>query len=329
MSYHFIFQLLIVFCSTIYIQSADPVVCTTIYQRQNKSLIDGLCKVEEKDSETNITTISLQKCENKYYCHIHGNSTEKCQYKFTKKYEGDSCVYGEQCFSGICTNSKCVGIPDNEMCTQEDGACKKTSYCDNTKNKCLPLVSDGGKCKRDEECSIGFGCNKGKCIRMFSITNGTVDQGYFCKSGQMKDGLCITTASKYREEQGSCTKDDDCEITEQAGTITSTNHTKCTCNKVGKKYCGLTSNTTEWEEYINTWNKRIDKMREDKTLHPAHIRIGNHDLYQPFSDGEIIAAYKKWDAEYKDVDQEIIDILNGKLYSYSFSMIVFLIVALL
>ena len=176
MSYHFIFQLLIVFCSTIYIQSADPVVCTTIYQRQNKSLIDGLCKVEEKDSETNITTISLQKCENKYYCNIHGNSTEKCQYKFTKKYEGDSCVYGEQCFSGICTNSKCVGIPDNEMCTQEDGACKKTSYCDNTKNKCLPLVSDGGKCKRDEECSIGFGCNEGNCIRMFSITNGKVDQ---------------------------------------------------------------------------------------------------------------------------------------------------------
>ena len=332
MSYHFNFQLLIVLCSTLYIQSADPVVCTTIYQKQKeeKSLIDGLCKVEEVDKETGITTISLQKCENKYYCNIHGNKIEQCQYKFTRKFEGDSCAYGEQCFSGICTDSKCVAIPDNDNCNQVDGACKKTSYCDNTKNICMPLSADGESCQRDEECSIGFGCHKEHCVRLFSLTKEPVDKRYFCKSGQItNDGFCKTTAQKYKEEKGNCTTDDDCEIIEESILTTSTNHTKCTCNKMGKKYCGLTSNTTEWENYINVWNQRIDKMRADKTLHPAYLRIGNHDLYQPFSDGEIIAAYKKWDAEYKEVDQYIIDVLNGKFYSYSFSMMVLLIVAII
>ena len=79
---------------------------------------------------------------------------------------------------------------------------------------------------------------------------------------------------------------------------------------------------------MNVWNRRIDKLREDQTLHPADLRIGNVGLFQTWKDGEIIAAYNKWNVEFKGVDQCIIDMLHGKLCSFSYEILLFLIVTL-
>ena len=167
-------------------------------------------------------------------------------------------------------------------------------------------------------CLIEDGKKEGQCKKMFSLEDGVYASAeYFCKSGYLYHKKCAST-SRFKEPEN-CNDDSDCQINV---ILPDGNHTaegECECTLEGKKYCRRTSNSDEWKNYVDTFNKEIEKIDTTK-VHVSGQRNINGGLLHDWGSDRIKIAYKKFNVTYKGVNSDIIEILGSSWLKYSVSL---------
>lgn len=162
---------------------------------------------------------------------------------------GAPCTVASNCSSFICSDPVCFGTPNGLYCP-DDEACMPGSYCDNY--VCEPNLLPGDSCTRDEECPIGYGCDKGSCSIYFSKTQGeSASSHLFCKSNFLFNGRCDSLkVHRLGSEIGppfNCKVNEDCTyVSKQTGEVYATK--PCTCAGVKNKGGGYCSNYLEWAD---------------------------------------------------------------------------------
>lgn len=292
--------------------------CKTVYKMAADSVEEGICSIKHDNGTA--TEFYLKKCPTGYKCSSDNNVIKNCEAKYSLKLPGENCNFHFDCYSGICTDNKCEEIKDTEKC-EDNWKCGTTSFCNDT---CKPLTNS--TCKNDEYCLVGMGClieegkKEGQCKKMFSLEDGVyASADYFCKSGYRYDSKCAST-SRFKEPEN-CNEDSDCLINV---TLPDGNHTlkpegECECTLEGKKYCRRTSNSDEWKNYVDTFNKEIEKIDTTK-VHVSGQRNINGGLLHDWGSDRIKIAYKKFNVTYKGVNSDIIEILGSSWLKYSVSL---------
>ena len=290
--------------------------CKTVYKMAADSVEEGICSIKHDNGTA--TEFYLKKCPTGYKCSSDNNVIKNCEAKYSLKLPGENCNFHFDCYSGICTDNKCEAIKDTEKC-EDNWKCGTTSFCNDT---CKPLTNS--TCKNDEYCLVGMGCliedgkKEGQCKKMFSLEDGVYASAeYFCKSGYLYHKKCAST-SRFKEPEN-CNDDSDCQINV---ILPDGNHTaegECECTLEGKKYCRRTSNSDEWKNYVDTFNKEIEKIDTTK-VHVSGQRNINGGLLHDWGSDRIKIAYKKFNVTYKGVNSDIIEILGSSWLKYSVSL---------
>ena len=300
--------------------------CKTVYKMAADSVEEGICSI--KHDNGTVTEFYLKKCPTGYKCSSDNKVIQNCEAKYSLKLPGENCNFHFDCYSGICTDNKCEAIKDTEKC-EDNWKCGTTSFCNKyeqyEQSTCKPLTNS--TCKNDEYCLVGMGClieqgkKEGQCKKMFSLEDGVyASADYFCKSGYRYHKKCAST-SRFKEPEN-CNKDLDCLINV---TLPDGNHTavapegECECTLEGKKYCRRTSNSDEWKNYVDTFNKEIEKIDTTK-VHVSGQRNINGGLLHDWGSDRIKIAYKKFNVTYKGVNSDIIEILGSSWLKYSVSL---------
>ena len=290
--------------------------CETVYKMAADSVEEGICSIKHDNGTA--TEFYLKKCPTGYKCSSDNKVIKNCEAKYSLKLPGENCNFHFDCYSGICTDNKCEAIKDTEKC-EDNWKCGTTSFCNDT---CKPLTNS--TCKNDEYCLVGMGCliedgkKEGQCKKMFSLEDGVYASAeYFCKSGYLYHKKCAST-SRFKEPEN-CNDDSDCQINV---ILPDGNHTaegECECTLEGKKYCRRTSNSDEWKNYVDTFNKEIEKIDTTK-VHVSGQRNINGGLLHDWGSDRIKIAYKKFNVTYKGVNSDIIEILGSSWLKYSVSL---------
>lgn len=300
--------------------------CKTVYKMAADSVEEGICSI--KHDNVTVTEFYLKKCPTGYKCSSDNKVIQNCEAKYSLKLPGENCNFHFDCYSGICTDNKCEAIKDTEKC-KDNWKCETTSFCNKyeqyEQSTCKPLTNS--TCKNDEYCLVGMGClieegkKEGQCKKMFSLEDGVyASEDYFCKSGYRYKSKCAST-SRFKEPEN-CNKDSDCP---KNVTLPDGNHTaeapegECECTLEGKKYCRRTSNSDEWKNYVDTFNKEIEKIDTTK-VHVSGQRNINGGLLHDWGSDRIKIAYKKFNVTYKGVNSDIIEILGSSWLKYSVSL---------
>lgn len=290
--------------------------CETVYKMAADSVEEGICSIKHDNGTA--TEFYLKKCPTGYKCSSDNKVIKNCEAKYSLKLPGENCNFHFDCYSGICTDNKCEAIKDTEKC-EDNWKCGTTSFCNDT---CKPLTNS--TCKNDEYCLVGMGCliedgkKEGQCKKMFSLEDGVYASAeYFCKSGYLYHKKCAST-SRFKEPEN-CNDDSDCQINV---ILPDGNHTaegECECTLEGKKYCRRTSNSDEWKNYVDTFNKEIEKIDTTK-VHVSGQRNIKGGLLHDWGSDRIKIAYKKFNVTYKGVNSDIIEILGSSWLKYSVSL---------
>lgn len=318
----FIFQLLICyhFCQN---------ECTTIYKINKLWLIDGICKIKEKNGNDNPKTYHVQICDYGYYCPKTENDIESCLFDYSLKIAGEKCNFNSECYSGDCDNKtyQCQPVEDNHQTCKTHYACGLNSYCFN--GTCLPLIDEGKECQDEDSCKLGLGCNKKtqKCVKMFSLPNGeNASRGYLCSSGVIDNNdICIDTYPKSSNEK--CNTNKDCMITKmKKDSPKEEEEGNCVCDLEGNKYCELTSSSEEWKEYVSTFNKEISNIDINKVHQAGKRNFEKNNLQFDWGNDKIRTAYLNFDVKYKHVNKNIIKVVGkSSIQKYSFGLLVLLL----
>ena len=269
MKFYFTFSLL---CLVIAIKAEEETQCNVIYKYG--AIEDAsLCRTSQTDSTTKIQTITCHSCESGKYCVIYSNSPAKCESNENNRIDGQSCSIGPNCLSGTCENKKCKPKAEGDSCVSSNGQCAKDHLCGDT--KCVPLVKAGEQCKNDYYCPIGYECYSGKdgtktCKKMFSLAKGEYStKKSLCQSGYITNDKCADTS--VEEAKSECTQNSQCPIIVDNGETSIKTIGECVCSYEGKRYCALTSSSTEWKNYIETFNKEISNANVSD-IHVAYQR---------------------------------------------------------
>lgn len=297
-----------------FITSQEEKQCHVIYKIPSTAMESTKCRTVQVDVEKEIKTINCQKCPKNQYCSInYVNQTGICVSENTNLIPGKKCTNGTDCYSGKCENNICVAKSDNEACSISHGECAKDHLC-GVNSVCIPIVKEGERCENDFYCPIGHEClfdkdGSRKCKKMFSIERGNYSsQKSLCKSGYMtSENICADT--KLQVNTTECTMDEECALIVDDGSTNTTANGQCVCTYEGKRYCALPSTSDEWKNYVETFNKEIEKMNVSN-IHVAYQRIHN-GVFNYWGDKTIRDAYIKFDAKYKNVNATLIDILNN------------------
>ena len=222
-----------------------------------------VCNEDSKDEKCysssiveGVTTYKVKKC-----------STGTCDSTVTglcvilKKLDGEKCSAPEECYSGICKDSVCVGIAENESCSRIE-ECKKDLYCSFELNKvCKKYKKAGEECFVGNECDFGLDCGSTtyqeakKCVKMYSLKNGDYsDNKNLCETGYiygtLADSKCSSTSNVAKEGEA-CEADTDCKIKIKTGETEVEANGKCTCSMIDlKSYCEYTTTSTKFQDYL-------------------------------------------------------------------------------
>lgn len=213
-------------------------------------------KCHSRSDAEGVTTIKVKKC-----------STGTCDKALTGlcitplKLDGEKCSAPEECYSGNCKDSVCVGKDENVSCAQTE-ECKKDLYCSFDLNKvCKKYKKEGEPCSVGNECDFGLDCGSStyqeakKCVKMYSLKNGDYsdnknlcETGYFY--GTLADSKCSSTSNVEKEGEV-CEADTDCKIKIKTGETEVEGNGKCTCSKIDlKSYCEYTTTNTKFQDYL-------------------------------------------------------------------------------
>lgn len=190
----------------------------TIYQCSRYTGLLDQCLNKWIDAYGN-TRIDLWSCPRNKFCQIlsrkeDDNSIGVCTYNYKKKYDQDSCSYHSQCSSLVCSENKCVGLSQNELCRPGIFQCKNNLVCRKTIDlypykelkeiyKCSPISKKNEICDNDNECDIRLVCSNKNITNIIGnmVTNNiselknniTFDEYISIKNESNK--ICIDRAS--------------------------------------------------------------------------------------------------------------------------------------
>ena len=194
--------------------------------------------------------------------------------------EGQDCNVSSECQSGVCKDSKCVYVADNESC-DFDSNCGRESFCDIKTKKCLPLKKETEECELDKECQVGLACgkttgNKQTCVKMFSLEAGAQSNNeLLCKDGYIVSIGNIYYCAKASLENYECniSETNQCKLTINAGaqTVGKDVYGTCRCNWNGKAYCEPVSNSESWTNFYQAFSKHISEVNKN-SIHSSTMR---------------------------------------------------------
>ena len=103
---------------------------------------------------------------------------------------------------------------------------------------------------------------------------------------------------------------------------------ECVCSYEGKRYCALTSSSTEWKNYIETFNKEINNANVSD-IHVAYQRGNQNNIFSYWGIKAIRNSYSKFDIHYKNIEGELLEAIfndrditnNSKYLKVSFILI--------
>lgn len=176
---------------------------------------------------------------------------------------GYSCCKNSNCITGICTNGLCEGLSLGEPCGSID-VCKAGTWCeyvDGQTGTCVKAKSKNAECSKDRECGIGYGCNQGYCIKLFSLYySKKSNDKKFCNSNYMTvngycDGITVSIDGKSIDEPFECNIGDTCQYNSLIYE-TEVDSGPCLCS-------GKNSTKGHCSEYVNIAYDLIDNLYED------------------------------------------------------------------
>ena len=190
----------------------------TIYQCSRYSGMPDQCLNKWIDAYGN-TRIDLWSCPTNKYCQIlsrkeDDNSIGVCTYNYKKKYDQDSCSYHSQCSSLECSEGKCIGFSQDQLCRPGIFQCKNNLVCRKTVEllpynetkeiyRCDQISKRNEICENDNECDIRLVCFNQNISNIINNTvtnnitelknNINVDEYISIKNTNNK--ICINRAS--------------------------------------------------------------------------------------------------------------------------------------
>ena len=160
---------------------------------------------------------------------------------------------------------------------------------------------------------------------MFSIEKGKYsNKNSLCKSGfKTNNNICADTKSAV--EKIECLNDDDCLIIVDDGTTQVTTNGECVCSYEGKKFCALTSSSTGWKNYVDTFDKEISSINVSD-IHMAYQRGNNNNVYSYWGDKTIRNSYSKFDVHYKNIEGNLLyAIFNDREFRLLYLLVCYLL----
>ena len=130
---------------------------------------------------------------------------------------------------------QCLRYYEEQQLCDLNRPCNSDHYCHQPDNRCQKRQKLGSACTDLWECEAGAVCNKGLCVRHFSVQAGSLsDSRLACMSAVVKRGLCAAEVKSKAAVPIACTRDDDCQATDQSfGTC------NCAFSNQATGYCSL------------------------------------------------------------------------------------------
>ena len=208
----------------------------------------------------------------------------QCVKIIERKKEGEECISMSECESVTCIEGKCTHVLDGAVCN-ENGNCALNSFCMNqgegNYSICAPLRQKGEECVNDDYCAFNMACGTlhkdsttRHCEVMFSLDAGAVnDNNLLCKSGlasMIPDGSTYYCAD-YKMEKSTCTLEQNCTMTIKATDLLSKKYEDtCRCKWDGTSLCRLDSSSTQWTNFVDTYNKEVKELK-DEDIKKIHV----------------------------------------------------------
>ncbi len=151
----------------------------------------------------------LSHCEEGLACRFYDTSEGICG--IGNSDEGESCIDGEECTSGICVNQRCNNGEDNDRC--EDNQDCLSGICLASALRCSEGIA-GDDCDDDEDCQEGVSC-VAHGGRSNVCSTGSVGEG--CETvADCKEGtFCVYTNNRHLCLAGiagdACNNSNDCQ----------------------------------------------------------------------------------------------------------------------
>lgn len=131
--------------------------------------------------------IDLWKCPKNKICQLlsrknDDNSIGVCSYNYKKLYHYDSCLYHTECSSLICSEGKCAGFIENDICNPGSFQCENNLVCRRRREfypykegrdiyRCSNLSQYNETCENDNECDISLTCTNFDIINRIQNAN--------------------------------------------------------------------------------------------------------------------------------------------------------------
>ena len=157
-----------------------------IYQCSRNNARNSQCLNKWVDAYGN-TRIDLWKCSSNKFCQIlsrkdENNSIGVCTLNYKKLYDQDYCSYNSECSSLYCSEKKCQGIGENELCHPGSFQCKNNLVCKKKSEfypykevkdiyRCHNLSQLNQTCENDNECDIKLVCANRYIINIINNSN--------------------------------------------------------------------------------------------------------------------------------------------------------------
>ena len=163
--------------------------------------------------------IDLWKCPKYKICQIlsrkdEDNTIGVCSYNYKKLYHYDSCSYHTECSSLTCSEGKCTGFVENDLCIPGSFQCENNLVCKKRREfypyqevrdiyRCSNLSNYNETCENDNECDIRLVCvnydiiNRIKETKTNNITElkKEIDSEKYFLLKKNSDKKCIGRAS--------------------------------------------------------------------------------------------------------------------------------------
>ena len=284
---------------------AAPAKFCNTYSKNSTALPTNTC-VRGVVSNANfdlIKTYQVASCANKtsFYCpNIEGQDQTCVERSAGKHLDTDSCKGNDNCYSGKCENSKCVGKALNEACGTHN-ECAIGFSCVST--KCAAQVAVNGTCAQDFDCQNNLACNAGKCVPYFSLADGAPStNAKLCSSNYLYNDKCDSTS--LVSATGDCAVDQaKCSYKAKFANTTFELPCQCSLKYADKTFCPYPTDNADRINAITRWKTMLDHSNEHK-VHTLNRFNGESDDDKKLA---TVFAYPK----YKDVDAEVVAWLLG------------------
>ena len=268
--------------------SSSKVICAEELQEP------GVCYLTREEDDFYIMYVKA--CKSGKVCQSYQDGFSKCVEKAEKREEGEKCVVGEECKTGICgkkngkTIGNCAGIEAGGEC-ESHNQCKYGYYC-STDNKCTSYSKEGESCTKRYECDIGLACSDSKCVKVLSKNVG--ETSYLdieCKT--LKLDVETNKCTEWTVSDSTCDASDQCSYKVSDGTKETTQKVDCI-----EAYDGVTMRCKVFggkllNELVKLYGERIEKIKKDKTIHSRDFDSNSNDLLF-YKDRKLVKAYNSY-----------------------------------